>query len=235
MVYPSTFTSRLMAEMMPSVMVPRSSSPSGLPMAATASPTSRRVESPNWAGVRPAQAIFSTARSLCASCPTSRAWNTRLILEHHIHGAASLNDVAVGDDIPVLRHHHAGAQAHAVPLAPPDADDGGDVLPVDLLEAVGPAAGQGGDGEGGAVPGGGPLYRGFLRQLLPDGKGLPRCCPPGPAAPPGGCGSTAPPPQSGRPAGPWSGERGAPPLRRSTAGGALRKSAPGVLRGASPV
>lgn len=77
MVYPSTFTSRLMAEMMPSVMVPRSSSPSGLPMAATASPTSRRVESPNWAGVRPAQAIFSTARSLCASCPTSRAWNTR--------------------------------------------------------------------------------------------------------------------------------------------------------------
>ena len=67
----------MMAEMMPSVMVPRSSSPSGLPMAATASPTSRRVESPNWAGVRPAQAIFSTARSLCASCPTSRAWNTR--------------------------------------------------------------------------------------------------------------------------------------------------------------
>ena len=96
-----------------------------------------------------------------------------LILEHHIHGAASLNDVAVGDDIPVLRHHHAGAQAHAVPLAPPDADDGGDVLPVNLLEAVGPAAGQGGDGEGGAVPGGGPLYRGFLRQLLPNGKGLP--------------------------------------------------------------
>ena len=33
MVTPSVFTSRLMAETMPSVIVPRSSTPSGLPMA----------------------------------------------------------------------------------------------------------------------------------------------------------------------------------------------------------
>ena len=77
MVYPSTFTSRLMAEMMPSVMVPRSSSPRGLPMATTGSPTTSREESPNWAGERPSHSIFSTARSLGTSRPTSRASNTR--------------------------------------------------------------------------------------------------------------------------------------------------------------
>ena len=73
MVRPSTSTSRLMAEMMPSVMVPRSLSPRGLPMATAISPTWMPAESPNWAGVRPSQSIFSTARSVCPSRPTRAA------------------------------------------------------------------------------------------------------------------------------------------------------------------
>ena len=74
---PSTSMSRLMAERMPSVMVPRSSSPMGLPMATTASPTTMSSESPKAAGVSPSASIFSTARSVVLSLPTSFAWNPR--------------------------------------------------------------------------------------------------------------------------------------------------------------
>ena len=64
MTRPSTCTSRLMAEMMPSVRVPRSSTPSGLPMAYTVSPTRHRSLSPNdAAGRSAASTAFSTARS----------------------------------------------------------------------------------------------------------------------------------------------------------------------------
>ena len=63
--------SRLMAEMMPLVIVQRSCSPSGLPMDTTSSPTCRELESPNSAGVRPCASILSTAMSLTASAPTS--------------------------------------------------------------------------------------------------------------------------------------------------------------------
>ena len=75
MVRPSTVTSRLMAEMMPSVMVPRSSAPRGSPMATTASPTRTRSESANWAGVRSVASTRSTARSETVSAPTRRAGN----------------------------------------------------------------------------------------------------------------------------------------------------------------
>ena len=44
---PLTLTFRLMAETMPSVMVPRYSTPRGSPMATTLSPTRRASESPN--------------------------------------------------------------------------------------------------------------------------------------------------------------------------------------------
>ena len=74
---PSTVTSRLMAEMMPLVMVPRSSEPRGSPMATTESPTRRLSESPNWAGVRSDASMASTARSEASSLPTSRAANLR--------------------------------------------------------------------------------------------------------------------------------------------------------------
>ena len=65
--------SRLMAETMPLVIVPRSFMPSGLPMATTLSPTSRLSESPNSAAVRPVASIFKTARSVSSSLPTSAA------------------------------------------------------------------------------------------------------------------------------------------------------------------
>ena len=68
--------SRLMAEIMPSVSVPRSSAPSGLPMAATESPTLTWSEQ-NSAAVSPSESILSTARSLTPSMPTSRASNSR--------------------------------------------------------------------------------------------------------------------------------------------------------------
>ena len=67
--------SRLMAEIMPFVRVPRSSAPKGLPMAATASPTLTWSEQ-NSAAVRPSASIFRTARSLTLSMPTSRASNS---------------------------------------------------------------------------------------------------------------------------------------------------------------
>ena len=64
MMRPSICTSRLMAEMMPSVRVPRSSTPSGLPMAYTVSPTRHWSLSPNSAvGRSSASTAFSTARS----------------------------------------------------------------------------------------------------------------------------------------------------------------------------
>ena len=60
---------------MPSVSVPRSSAPRGLPMAATASPTETWSEQ-NSAGLRPPASILSTARSLTPSMPTSLASNS---------------------------------------------------------------------------------------------------------------------------------------------------------------
>ena len=62
--------------MMPLVMVPRSSGPSGLPMAATASPT-RTVSAQNSAGVRPTAFILMTAISLALSEPTRLALYSR--------------------------------------------------------------------------------------------------------------------------------------------------------------
>ncbi|MPN14749.1 hypothetical protein SDC9_162078 [bioreactor metagenome] len=68
----STVTSRLSALMMPLVAVPRSS-PSGLPMAMTSSPTVSMSESPSDAGLRLVASILRTARSLRESDPTSFA------------------------------------------------------------------------------------------------------------------------------------------------------------------
>ena len=73
MLRPLYCTPRSMAEMMPSVSVLRKLSPSGLPIAATRSPT-RRVElSPSSAAGRPFASIFSSAMSLMVSAPTSFA------------------------------------------------------------------------------------------------------------------------------------------------------------------
>ena len=69
MVRSSTLMFRWMPQMMPSVMVPRSSVPRGSPMATTVSPTSARSESPNSAGVRFWASIFSTIRSEVSSPP----------------------------------------------------------------------------------------------------------------------------------------------------------------------
>ena len=73
-VRPSKARSLLMAEMMPSVIVPRSWVPKGSPMATTASPTCSASESPNSAGVKPSASIFRTARSLVSSLPMTAAW-----------------------------------------------------------------------------------------------------------------------------------------------------------------
>ena len=62
---------------MPLVMVPRSSTPKGSPMATTASPTRSTEESPNSAGVRFWASMRSTARSDRASEPTRLAWKVR--------------------------------------------------------------------------------------------------------------------------------------------------------------
>ena len=66
-------TSRLMPQMMPSVMVPRSSIPRGSPMATTLSPTSMALESPNSAAVSPVALILSTVKSEVSSPPTWQA------------------------------------------------------------------------------------------------------------------------------------------------------------------
>ena len=68
-----TVRSRLMAEMMPSVIVPRSVTPSGSPMATTLSPTCSTDESPNSAACSPLASILRTARSLVSSLPTIAA------------------------------------------------------------------------------------------------------------------------------------------------------------------
>ena len=59
---PSVLISRFRALMMPLVMV-QVSSPSGLPMATTDSPTWRLSESPTLTGWSPSASIFSTAMS----------------------------------------------------------------------------------------------------------------------------------------------------------------------------
>ena len=68
-------------------------------MAATAVPTSRSGVTE--LGGRQAGAVDLQHRQI-ALCILSHQQGLEhtLILEHHIHGAASLNDVAVGDDIP---------------------------------------------------------------------------------------------------------------------------------------
>ena len=78
MVRSLTVRSRLIAETMPSVMVPRSAVPSGSPMAATLSPTCRTDESPNSAACSPSASIFRTARSLVSSLPMIDAVYSRL-------------------------------------------------------------------------------------------------------------------------------------------------------------
>ena len=67
-----------MAEIMPFVMVPRSCTPRGSPMATTLSPTRSFEESPNSAAWSPRASILRTARSLISSLPTSAASNSRL-------------------------------------------------------------------------------------------------------------------------------------------------------------
>ena len=67
--------SRLSAEIMPSVMVPRSSGPSGLPIAATLSPTLTE-SSQNSATGSPTALILITATSLALSAPTRLAVNS---------------------------------------------------------------------------------------------------------------------------------------------------------------
>ena len=74
MALPSMVTRRSMAEMIPWVSVPRSSTPSGLPMAYTVSPTQHSSLSPSTAvGRSSASTAFSTARSSAESKPTSSA------------------------------------------------------------------------------------------------------------------------------------------------------------------
>jgi hypothetical protein len=63
---------RSLALTMPVVTV--CSSPNGLPIAITGSPTSSRSESPNGIAGNPRPSIFSRARSVLESLPTSRAW-----------------------------------------------------------------------------------------------------------------------------------------------------------------
>ena len=72
-----TSRSRLIAETMPLVIVPRSCAPSGSPMATTRSPTASLPESPNSAGCKSVASTFSTARSLASSLPMIDAWNCR--------------------------------------------------------------------------------------------------------------------------------------------------------------
>ena len=67
MVTQSTFTSRLMAETMPLVRVLRSSTPRGLPMAYTGSPTRRSSDTPKAAAGRSSASTFNTARSASSS------------------------------------------------------------------------------------------------------------------------------------------------------------------------
>lgn len=61
-------TVRLRAEMMPEVWE-KVSSPRGLPMVVTSSPTSMSLELPMTTGVRPVASILMTAMSLASSPP----------------------------------------------------------------------------------------------------------------------------------------------------------------------
>ena len=68
--------SRLVAETMPAVTV--FAKPKGEPMATTHSPTRSLFGSPKRTAGRPVASIFSTARSVRASAPITRALNSRL-------------------------------------------------------------------------------------------------------------------------------------------------------------
>ena len=87
MLKPLFDTERLMAEMMPLVIVPAYCSPSGLPMATMPSPTWQEAESANAAQGKFSPSIFRTARSVAVSLPTKRA--LRLSPSGKITSAAS--------------------------------------------------------------------------------------------------------------------------------------------------
>ena len=95
---------------MPAVTV--RSSPNGLPIATTESPTSILSESASASGVR-ARALastFSRAMSVEGSLPTSVAFRVSSFEKRTSIARGTFDDVVVGDDVPFLVEHEAGAE-----------------------------------------------------------------------------------------------------------------------------
>ncbi len=90
---------RPVALTMPVVTV--ASSPKGLPMAMTGSPTSSVAESPKGITGRPVASIFTTARSVLGSPPTILPGQLPPVGELDLDLAGAVHDVVVGHDVPV--------------------------------------------------------------------------------------------------------------------------------------
>ena len=94
---------------MPEVTVKVSASPSGLPTARTQLPTRASSLLPSEAGVSPVASILRTATSVFGSVPTTLATNSRWSSSRTVTCWRLVDDVIVGQDVPVSRDDEAGA------------------------------------------------------------------------------------------------------------------------------
>ena len=174
---------------MPAVTV--RSSPKGLPIATTASPTSTRVESASVSGVSALRVGVDleqgdVGRRIAAD---ERRLERVVVREPDLDRGGAVDDVVVRDDVSFLVDARSRSRAPARTAGTGrrrvgraerrgDLDDAGATAPVDLVHGQGAAAGR--RGCGASARGGGPLDDGRRRRWskAPTAAAPPRATPP---------------------------------------------------------